>query len=475
MSLSDRVGPGVGRAEPQLLRDDLVRQLEERLGEEQIKGRLPTLVAGVVRDGTIVWWGARGSTASGGGVSPTTATQYRIGSITKTFVAVSVLRLRDEGALDLSDAVGGHLPELAELPVTVGQLLSHTSGLRAETPGPWWERTPGIRFRELVSSSLRRDDLLWRPGRRFHYSNPGYAVLGELVARVRSAPLGDVVRDELLEPLGMRRTTLRPEPPYVRGLAVHPHADLVMDEPEHDALAMAPAGQLWSTMEDLARWSDVLAGGRPEVLSRASVAEMAEPIALMDMPGQPWSGAYGLGLQVWNQGGARRYGHSGGMPGYWAMVLVDEATKDVVVALANSTYRGFRPAFFAEVLSLVASQQPREKSPSQPSPAGANERALQLVGTWYWGPVEYRLKLRQDGRLELAGVPDGRDCTFRPSDDGSYVGESGYFDGERLTPCRRSDGSLTHLDIASFVFTRKPYDRAADIPGGVDEKGWHAE
>jgi CubicO group peptidase (beta-lactamase class C family) len=453
----------------------LVRQLEERLGEEQIKGRLPTLVAGIVRNGTIVWRGARGSTASGGGGSPTTATQYRIGSITKTFVAVSVLRLRDEGALDLSDAVGEHISELAELPVTVGQLLSHTSGLRAETPGPWWERTPGVPFRELVSSSLRRDDLLWRPGRRFHYSNPGYAVLGELVARVRSAPLGDVVRNELLEPLGMRRTTLRPEPPYVRGLAVHPHADLVMDEPEHDALAMAPAGQLWSTIEDLARWSDVLAGGRPEVLSPRSVAEMAEPIALMDMPGQPWSGAYGLGLQVWNQGGARRYGHSGAMPGYWAMVLVDEATKDVVVALANSTYRGFRPGFFAEMLSLVASQQPREKSPFQPSPAGANERALQIVGTWYWGPVEYRLNLRQDGRLELGGVPDGRDCTFRPRDDGSYVGESGYFDGERLTPCRRSDGSLTHLDIASFVFTRKPYDRAADIPGGVDEKGWHAE
>ena len=61
MSLSDRVGPGVGRAEPELLRDDLVRQLEERLGEEQIKGRLPTLVAGIVRNGTIVWR-ARGST-----------------------------------------------------------------------------------------------------------------------------------------------------------------------------------------------------------------------------------------------------------------------------------------------------------------------------------------------------------------------------------------------------------------------------
>jgi CubicO group peptidase (beta-lactamase class C family) len=469
------VPDGAGLEEQMPLRDDLVRQLDERLGDEQAKGRLPTLVAGIVRDGGIAWWGARGSTASAGGGSPTISTQYRIGSVTKTFVAVSVLRLRDEGVLDLSDTVGQHLPELAELPVTVGQLLSHTSGLPAETPGPWWERTPGISFSELVLSSLQRDSLLWRPGRRFHYSNPGYAILGELVARVRSAPFGEVVRNELLGPLGMRRTTLRPEAPYARGLAVHPHADLVMYEPEHDAVALAPAGQLWSTIEDLARWSQVLVGGRPDVLDPGSVSEMAEPIALMDMPGQPWSGAYGLGLQVWNHGGARRYGHSGAMPGYWAMLLVDQATKDVVVALANSTYKGFRLAFFDELLSLVVSQQPRERLPFQPSPGGADDRAMELVGPWYWGPVEYRLNLRHDGSLELQGVPDGRDCTFRPSDDGSYLGECGYFDGERLVARRLSDGSLKHLDIASFVFTRAPYDRAAGIPGGVDEKGWHAE
>jgi len=124
------------------------------------------------------------------------------------------------------------------------------------------------------------------------------------------------------------------------------------------------------------------------------------------------------------------------------MVLVDEATKDVVVALANSTYRGFRPGFFAEMLSLVASQQPRRSHRSSRAPRVPTSGPCRLWDV-VLGPVEYRLNLRQDGRLELGGVPDGRDCTFRPRDDGSYVGESGYFDGERLTPCRRSDGSLT--------------------------------
>jgi len=474
VSGSNELAAGASRPEPGLLGGDLVRQFEDRVDLEQVTGRLPTLVVGLVRDGVLLWWSARGTTGLSGGDPATSSTQYRIGSITKTFVAVSVLRLRDEGALDLSDLVGEHVTELAELPITIAQLLSHTSGLRAETPAPWWERTPGMRFDDLVSSSIRPVDMLWRPGRRFHYSNLGYAILGELITRKRSAPFGEVIHDELLVPLGMGRTTLRPVAPCAEGLAVHPHADAVLREPEHDAGAMAPAGQLWSTIEDLARWSEVLAGRRPGILDAGSVAEMTEPLGLMDDPGQPWGAAYGLGLMLRNQGGQRRYGHTGGMPGHWAMLLIDRETRDVVVGLANSTYKGLRVAFFDELLSLLASGQPRPRTPFGPTGAGGDQRQRELVGTWYWGPVEYRIDLGPDGRLQLKGVPTGRDCTFSPNGDGTYVGLSGYFDGERLELRRRGDGSLSHLDIASYVFTRTPYDPTADIPGGLDDRGWHA-
>ncbi|HTW07173.1 MAG TPA: serine hydrolase domain-containing protein [Acidimicrobiales bacterium] len=454
------------------LHEQLARQLQERLTQEQMESRLPSLIVGLARDGALVWWGARGSLGLGGDGPATVSTQYRIGSISKTFVAVGVMRLRDEGALDLNDPVGARLPELADLPVTIGQLLSHTSGLRAEPRGPWWERTPGMTFGDLVSSSLRPDDLLWRPGRRFHYSNVGYAVLGEVVARKRSAPLGEVVREELLVPLGMSRTTLRPVAPYAEGLAVHPHADVVLHEPEHDAGAMAPAGQLWSTIADLAIWSEVLAGHHPEILRTESVAEMSEPIAISDEPDHPWNLAYGLGLELLNSNGQRRYGHGGGMPGYWAILLVDQATKDVVVALANSTYQGLRPDFFNGLLSLLGAEQPRPHEAFQASPAGLDRRQQELLGTWYWGPVEYRMNLASDGQLLLKGVPSGRDCSFRPHVDGTYIGQSGYFEGERLEIHRRDDGSPAHLDIASFIFTRSPYETSADIPGGLDERGW---
>jgi CubicO group peptidase (beta-lactamase class C family) len=453
----------------------VARQLEQLVEEEQVRGRLPSLVVGLVRDGALIWWSSRGFTGIAGGGPPSADTQYRIGSITKTFVAVAVLRLRDEGALELTDQIGDHVPELAELPVTIAHLLSHTSGLRAETPGPWWERTAGQPFGDLVTSALRRQDLLWRPGRRFHYSNPGYAVLGELVARRRSAPLAEVLGSEIWEPLGMRRTTTQPEPPHARGLAVHPHIDAILEEPAHDAGAMAPAGQLWSTVEDLARWSEVLIGRRPDVLGPASASEMAEPVALMDMPGQAWTAAYGLGLQLWNIGGSRRYGHSGGMPGHWAMLLIDQGVNHVAVALANSTYQGFRPAFFDELLRLLATEQPRPQEAFRPTASALDQSVLELLGTWYWGPVEYSIRIRADNHLELLSLPAGqRDCTFRPAGDGTYVGESGYFDGERLVVHRRTDGSISYLDAASFIFTRTPYDAGAEIPGGIDDKGWHA-
>jgi hypothetical protein len=134
-----------------------------------------------------------------------------------------------------------------------------------------------------------------------------------------------------------------------------------------------------------------------------------------------------------------------------------------------------RPAFFDELLALLAAEQPRPQEPFRPTSAAFDDNNLELLGTWYWGPVEYSIRLRPDAHLELRGVPSGpRDCTFRPVGDGNYIGESGYFDGERLVPHRRTDRSISHLDIASFVFTRTPYDPSADIPGGVDNRGWHA-
>ena len=117
--------------------DDLLpgtrRALLHRIAVAQSEGRTPSLVATVVRGGKAVWTGARTSVPGHG---PDENVQYRIGSITKTFTAVLVLRLRDEGVLDLGDPLEKHVPGTGAGEVTISQLLAHTGGLAAESPAP---------------------------------------------------------------------------------------------------------------------------------------------------------------------------------------------------------------------------------------------------------------------------------------------------------------------------------------------------
>lgn len=238
-----------------------------RAARAQRDGRVPSLVTGVIRDGGLVWSTGRGDVAE-----PHTDVQYRLGSISKIITAITVLQLRDGGALDLDDPLDRHLPGTPLGNRTVGQLLSHMAGVTAESPGPWWERTPGT---TLDGLGLSPADVVLPAARRFHYSNLGFGLLGELVARLRGRSWAEVVRDDVLLPLGMKRTTPRPSGIAAQGTAVHPWADVVLLEPEHDAGVMAPAGQLWATADDLARLGAFLLGDTAEVLAPATVEEMA--------------------------------------------------------------------------------------------------------------------------------------------------------------------------------------------------------
>lgn len=449
------------------VRPRTAERLLMRVAEEQATQRLPSVVAGVVRDGHLVWWGGRGRV---GGHHPTADTQYRIGSITKTFVGVCVLRLRDEGLLELTDPVGKHLPGTELGNATVAQLLSHSAGLQAETDGPWWERTAG-RDWDALADQLVGNVQRHRPGSRFHYSNIGYGVLGRLIGQLRGTTWDEVVRSELLESLGMTRTTSRPAPPHAHGYAVHPWADVLLREPEHDAGAMAPAGQLWSTVADLARWAAFLAGDTGDVLSPDTLAEMRQPQVVDDPPGSPWLGGYGLGLQVWNHDGRRYIGHGGSMPGFLAGLRIDVHSRDAVVVATNNTALMSRE-FISDLGSILATEEPRLPEEWTPTPVSAE--VLHLTGPWYWGPAPLVVKALADGRLEISGLTGpARASRFRPEPDGTWTGTDGYYAGETLRCVRGSDDRAIQLNIASFCLTRTPYDPGADVPGGVDPAGWH--
>jgi len=170
--------------------------------------------------------------------------------------AVLVMQCRDDGLLDLDDRIGRHVPETGYADATVRSLLAHVSGMQSEPVGPWWERAPGVCVETLLAAN-DGSGAVFAPGEQWHYSNLGFGLLGEAVARLRGAPWFDLVEQRILAPLGMTRTSYLPEEPYARGLSVHHLANTLTPEPLQDTGAMAPAGQLWSTVEDLARFAVV--------------------------------------------------------------------------------------------------------------------------------------------------------------------------------------------------------------------------
>ncbi|WP_406387213.1 serine hydrolase domain-containing protein [Streptomyces sp. NBC_00211] len=442
------------------------RALRHRIAVAQSEGRAPSVVAAVARGGELVWEGSRTSVEGHG---PDGNVQYRIGSISKTFTAVVVMRLRDEGLLRLEDPLEQHLPGTGVGEVTIAQLLAHTGGLAAETPGEWWERTPGA-LRPELADVLGEEPYRFRPGRRHHYSNPGYTLLGSLVEAVRGKPWEEVLRAEVLEPLALDRTTAQPQAPHAGGWAVHPWADVMMPEPLEDLGLMAAAGQLWSTTSDLARFAIFLARGDERVLSAESVREMRTPAAPPE-PGLAELG-YGLGMQLMDDRGRRLTGHSGSLPGFVAGLWLSEADDVAAVVLANCTSGLPASAVAADLVAIVAEAEPPFPQPWRPF-READPVALELCGPWYWGTSAQAVRLKADGLLELAPMGAmGRSARFRAQPDGSWTGVCGYYAGETLRAVRREDGSVSHLDLGSFVFTREPYDAQAPVPGGVDPQGW---
>ncbi|MFE6737327.1 serine hydrolase [Streptomyces tubercidicus] len=422
------------------------RALLRRLAVGQAEGRAPSMVGAVVREGRAVWTGARGSVE---GEMPHGDLQYRIGSLTKTFVAVLVLRLRDEGLLRLADPVGRHLEGTPVPDATIAQLLSHSAGLAAEPRGPWWERTTGA-LRPEPADLFDEQPQPLPAGRRHHYSNVGYALLGALVERLRGgAPWGEVLRREVLEPLGMGRTTLLPERPYARGWAVHPWADALLPEPAEDTGLMGPAGQLWSTLQDLCRWAAFLLRGDERVLGAESLAELRTP-AVPPESGA-WDAGYGLGVQLLRREGRLLVGHHGSMPGFLAALW----------------------AVATDLTGILIAHEPRIPEPWRPLPGPLDPELLALTGPWYWGANPHALRLRAERGLELTPLSGaGRASRFRAEKDGTWTGLDGYYAGETLRVRRDGDGAVSHLDLGTFVFTRGPYEPSAPVPGGVDPEGW---
>ncbi|MEO3923139.1 serine hydrolase domain-containing protein [Micromonosporaceae bacterium B7E4] len=441
---------------------ETTRRIDALVAQAQAAGRAPSLIVGVLRAPAAAGPGPGDGlvhvATAGETPPPDPDIQYRIGSITKTMTAVLLLRKRDEGLLDLDDPLDRYLPGNPVGGVRLRQLLGHAAGLQREPDGEWWERSAGAGLDALLAG-LTSDKLAFPAHRTFHYSNLAYGLLGAVLERVTGESWWKLVRSRLLDPLGMVRTSYQPAEPYARGYVVHPWHGTLREEPRTDTGAMAPAGQLWASLADLARWAGFLADPDPEILAPDTLAEMCVPVAMADL--DAWTAGYGLGVELHRIGERVYTGHGGSMPGYVATLSVHRPSGTGVVGFANAygLRAGSVPVLGRQVLSTVLDAEPPPVRPWRPATAPPAPEIAELTGRWWWMGREFEIAWEPNAeelvvtQLPVGAVPRwrfGRDATDR------WRGRSGMNNGEILAVRRDPTGAATALDIATFVFTRDP-------------------
>jgi CubicO group peptidase (beta-lactamase class C family) len=425
------------------LPDALEQRLERILLTRQAE-RLPSLAAAVVRGGETVWAHAVGTADYEIATEATADTQYRIGSITKTFTAVAVMQLRDAGKLDLDDRVEQHLPGIAIGSPTVRRMLAHLSGLQRE-PGDMWVSGIAPTTEEMIAA-MDQYELVLPAARAHHYSNLAYGLLGEIVARLSGEEYTAYVDNRILAPLGLTRTTWDERPPRAAGYLVDEYAGTAAREPHTLLDGIAAMGQLWSTGGDLARWAVVLAQGADGVLDEETADELWSPQVMMNP--DDWTVGWGLGIQLVNHEGRIFGGHGGAMPGFLAGLYLTREAKTGAAVLTNAGSRAPTIDIALELAGATLELWPPDIEPWRPEQPPPAEIAP-LLGRWWSEGSEFVFSWR-DGHLtaQLPGAPSRiKPSVFEPI-DGGYRVVSGRERGERL----RVDGD--RLIWAGYIFTR---------------------
>jgi CubicO group peptidase (beta-lactamase class C family) len=341
--------------------------------------------------------------------------RFQIGSISKGFTALALLLEREAGRLDLDAPVTEYLPwfevRSAFPPIRIHHLLSHTSGL-----------VPGMDFTgEGMHEvwALRETETGFAPGERFLYSNVGYKTLGLVLETIARRPWWEVVRERVMEPIGMGSADVIITNEGRARQAVG-YASPFDDRPWQPRHGWAPApwaesgtadGTICATAEELAVYARLLLNGGRGVVSEESFARMTEPV--LGDPDAPEQ-VYGYGVKWIEEEGARRLlGHSGGMVGFTAYLLADVETGFGVTVLCNSPFsRRLDLVKFAlrclaagaEGVLLPDIPEPTDRA-SVPDASAYAGTYRDEHGTLLVGALDDRLFLIEDGlRVPLAPV-----------------------------------------------------------------------
>ena len=340
--------------------------LDERMSQAASAHSIPVVSYGLLLGGELVHRGSVGELPpERAAVSP-----FRIASMTKSFTAATLLLLRDDGLVTLDTPLVDVLPWTRSIglpatspPIRISHLLTMTGGF--PTDDPWGDRQESLPIEEFDSLVAAGLTFCRPPGLEFEYANIAYALLGRVITAITGRDYREVVRERLLDPLGMQASTFDVDSATGRVVGMHPVASGLVEQEEGPSGAFSPMGGLWSTVDDLAKWIAFLEGAwsdAPDVgpLSRWSRREMQRAHVAVGREPDGSFGAYGMGMHVSEHPDLGRFiHHSGGYPGYGSHMRWHPDTRWAVVALGNRTYAPMR-LVCAEALSEIVADEAAE-------------------------------------------------------------------------------------------------------------------
>ena len=341
------------------------QQFDALSARDQIVGSAVLLL----RDGKVLAHHEYGFADREQGKRVSERTLFHYGSITKTLTAIAILQLRDRGRLSLDDRVTHYIPELRRVhdpygsmdAITIRMLLSHSAGFQNPTwpykQGKPWEPFEPTTWEQLVAM-MPYQELLFAPGSRYSYSNPGFIYLARIIEQLTGDPWETYVQKNILSPLGFTRSYFGVTPYYLAADRSHNYTrlrDAAGKEVVHDNGAdfdpgiTIPNGGWNAPLADLATYLAFLTdatGGDPAkqalyetVAKRASLEEMWKPLyAVPPADNQPpgWAESMGMSFFILTRGQARLIGHTGEQAGFRAFMYFNPANKAAVVAAFNT-------------------------------------------------------------------------------------------------------------------------------------------
>jgi CubicO group peptidase (beta-lactamase class C family) len=332
--------------------------------------QVPGLAVGVVRDGRLAFSHGYGVRRLGSPSPITTRSLFHMASVTKPFVATAIVQLVERGKIALDTPVVAYLPyfrvkDTSSARITVRQMLTHTSGMRDVSDYGWQHPEYDDGALERYVRGLTDSTLLWPPGTRFRYSNIAFEVLADVIAKVSGVPFETYMKREILEPVGMRSSTLM-KPEADTSLLTTPHSSrssgtsVVQGYFPYNR-RHAASSTLLSNIDDMVRWAIVNLGRGTidgHTILRASSYDMLWG-AQAPTGGNPTSlSGDSIGLS-WFRGsynGRRVMAHGGGDDGYRSYIVLVPDARGAVIVMTNSERSAVLSAVVRRALDFALAQ-----------------------------------------------------------------------------------------------------------------------